>query len=210
MKNGNEDNEDNEENEETAIKVILLGESGVGKTSLINASIGLDFDEKLSPTFSSSFVVKNFIKNNKKYILNIWDTAGQEMYRSLTKLFIKNAKIVIFVYGIDNKVSFESLKSYWVATTKEILGDEIIYGLVGNKFDLFLKEQVQEIDASNYAEEIGAKFSLASAKTNKEGFSSFLEVLLDDYLEKKGEVIHSPSFELKKENYKKNKLKCCQ
>ena len=107
MKNGNEDNEENEENEETAIKVILLGESGVGKTSLINAAIGLDFDEKLSPTFSSSFVVKNFIKNNKKYNLNIWDTAGQEMYRSLTKLFIKNAKIVIFVYGIDNKVSFK-------------------------------------------------------------------------------------------------------
>ena len=211
MKNGNEDNEDNEENEETAIKVILLGESGVGKTSLINASIGLDFDEKLSPTFSSSFVVKNFIKNNKKYILNIWDTAGQEMYRSLTKLFIKNAKIVIFVYGIDNKVSFESLKSYWTSLTKEVLGDEIIYGLVGNKSDLFNKEQVPDIDASNYAEEIGAKFSLASAKTNKEGFSSFLEVLLDDYLEKKGEVIHSPSFELKKESYKrKNKLKCCQ
>ena len=128
----------------------------------------------------------------------------------MTKWFIKNTKIVIFVYSIDNKESFESLKSYWVATTKEILGDETIYGLVGNKFDLFLKEQVQEIDASNYAEEIGAKFSLASAKTNKEGFSSFLEVLLDDYLEKKGEVIHSPSFELKKENYKKNKLKCCQ
>ena len=200
------------ENEEITLKVILLGESGVGKTSLINAAIGMDFDPKFTPTISSSYVIKKFIKNNKTYNLNILDTAGQEIYKSCTKLFIKNTKIVIFVYSIDNKESFESLKSYWVATTKEILGDETIYGLVGNKFDLFLKEQVQEIDASNYAEEIGAKFSLASAKNNKEGISDFLELLLDDYLGNKKQIDINTSFELKKENYnkRKTKLKCCQ
>ena len=200
------------ENEEIALKVILLGESGVGKTSLINAAIGMDFDSKFTPTISSSYVIKKFIKNNKTYNLNIWDTEGQEIYKSCTKLFIKNTKIVIFVYSIDNKESFENLKSYWVATKKEILGDETIYGLVGNKFDLFLKEQVQEIDASNYAEEIGAKFSLASAKTNKEGISDFLELLLDDYLGNKKQIDINTSFELKKENYnkRKTKLKCCQ
>ena len=130
----------------------------------------------------------------------------------MTKWFIKNTKIVIFVYAIDNKESFESLKSYWVATTKEILGDETIYGLVGNKLDLFLKEQVQEIDASNYAEEIGAKFSLASAKNNKEGISDFLELLLDDYLGNIKQIDINTSFELKKENYNKRKTKiiCCQ
>ena len=197
------------ENEEITLKVILLGESGVGKTSLINASIGLDFDEKLSPTFSSSFVVKNFIKNNKKYILNIWDTAGQEMYRSLTKLFIKNAKIVIFVYAIDSKFSFESLKSYWVSLGKEILGDEAIYGLVGNKSDLYKQEQVPDIDASNYAEEIGAKFALTSAKKNKEGFSNYLEELLDDYIESKKQISLDASFEINKDKHKKRKLKCC-
>ena len=206
MKNGNEDNE---ENEQTGIKVILLGESGVGKTSLINAAIGFDFNEKLSPTFSSSFVVKNFIKNNKKYNLNIWDTAGQEAYRSLTKLFIKNTKIVIFVYAIDSKFSFESLKSYWASLGKEILGDEAIYGLVGNKSDLYKKEQVPDIDASNYAEEIGAKFALTSAKKNKEGFSNYLEELLDDYIESKKQISLDASFEINKDKHKKRKLKCC-
>ena len=193
----------------TDIKVILLGESGTGKTSLINAAIGNEFSSDPNLTISSSFVTKKFIKKKKKYNLNIWDTAGQEAYRSLTKLFIKNTKIVIFVYAIDSKFSFESLKSYWVSLGKEILGDEAIYGLVGNKSDLFKQEQVPDIDASNYAEEIGAKFALTSAKKNKEGFSSYLEELLDDYIESKKQISLDASFEINKDKNKKRKLKCC-
>ena len=193
----------------TDIKVILLGESGTGKTSLINAAIGNEFSSDPNLTISSSFVTKKFIKKKKKYNLNIWDTAGQEAYRSLTKLFIKNTKIVIFVYAIDSKFSFESLKSYWVSLGKEILGDEAIYGLVGNKSDLYKKEQVPDIDASNYAEEIGAKFALTSAKNNKEGFSSYLEELLDDYIESKKQISLDASFEINKDKHKKRKLKCC-
>ena len=193
----------------TDIKVILLGESGTGKTSLINAAIGNEFSSDPNLTISSSFVIKKFIKKKKKYNLNIWDTAGQEAYRSLTKLFIKNTKIVIFVYAIDSKFSFESLKSYWVSLGKEILGDEAIYGLVGNKSDLYKKEQVPDIDASNYAEEIGAKFALTSAKKNKEGFSSYLEELLDDYIESKKQISLDASFEINKDKHKKRKLKCC-
>ena len=193
----------------TDIKVILLGESGTGKTSLINAAIGNEFSSDPNLTISSSFVIKKFIKKKKKYNLNIWDTAGQEAYRSLTKLFIKNTKIVIFVYAIDSKFSFESLKSYWVSLGKEILGDEAIYGLVGNKSDLYKKEQVPDIDASNYAEEIGAKFALTSAKKNKEGFSSYLEELLDDYIESKKQISLDASFEINKDKHKRRKLKCC-
>ena len=193
----------------TDIKVILLGESGTGKTSLINAAIGNEFSSDPNLTISSNFFTKKFIKKKKKYNLNIWDTAGQEAYRSLTKLFIKNTKIVIFVYAIDSKFSFESLKSYWVSLGKEILGDEAIYGLVGNKSDLYKQEQVPDIDASNYAEEIGAKFALTSAKKNKEGFSNYLEELLDDYIESKKQISLDASFEINKDKHKKRKLKCC-
>ena len=97
----------------------------------------MDFNPKFTPSISSSFVKKTIYKTNKKYNLNIWDKAGQEEYKSCTKLFIKNIKILIFVYAIDNKESFESLKSYWVVSTKEILGDEATFGLFGNKSDLY-------------------------------------------------------------------------
>ena len=201
------------EDEEGDIKVILLGESGMGKTSLINAALGLDFEENMASTISSSFVTKDYIKNNKIYRLNIWDTAGQETYRALTKLFIKNSKIVLFVYSINNKLSFEGLQTYWVSMAKEILVNEAVYALVGSKSDLYNEEQVKDSEGMEYAEKIGAKFTLASAKTNKEGFISFLEELLDEFLSKnKGGVTKDKSFEIKKEKHKKkkNKNKCCQ
>ena len=80
---------------------------------------------------------------NKKYRLEIWDTAGQEKFRSLTKIFIKDAKIVIFVYDITTKKSFEEV-DFWVKTVKDILGTEPVFGLAGNKKDLFQFEQVEE------------------------------------------------------------------
>ena len=81
--------------------------------------------------------------------------------------------------------------------------------MVGNKSDLYKQEQVPDIDASNYAEEIGAKFALTSAKKNKEGFSNYLEELLDDYIESKKQISLDASFEINKDKHKKRKLKCC-
>ena len=198
---------DIEENYE--IKVILLGESGVGKSNLINVAVGKPFSSKLDSTVSSTFVLKKCIRGNISYNLNIWDTAGQEKFRALTKLFIKNSKIVIFVYAIDSKPSFEALQ-FWGSTIKESLGDEPVLAIVGNKLDLYLHEQIKEIDVENYAKEIGAQYILVSAKTNPQAFINFLEQLLDEYLKKSGTIIRESSFELKKEKYeKKSKKKCC-
>ena len=199
----------NDLDESSDIKVILLGESGVGKSSLINVSVGKPFREQLESNVSSSFVQKKYYKANKNYNLYIWDTAGQEKFRALTKLFIKKAKIVIFVYAIDSKQSFEALQ-FWTTTIKESLGDEPILAIVGNKNDLYFHEQIKEIDATNYANNIGAIFTLASAKTDPQGFINFLEQLLDEYLKKKGINIRESSFEIKKEKLnKKTKKKCC-
>ena len=194
------------------IKVILVGEPGTGKTSLINVAIGAKFTTDTSSTLISTFVQKKIIKNQQEYILNIWDTAGQEKFRAMTKIFIKNAKIVIFVYSINNKDSFKGLKEYWFNTIKESLGNEPILGIVGNKSDLFLEEEVKEDDASQFATEHNIDFKLVSAKEDPEGFVVFIENLVDEYLKKNGVVVNKRNtinINFNDPNVINKKKKCC-
>ena len=170
------------------IKTIIVGMSGTGKTNIINALIDQPFDSSNISTLTSSFVDKYIECNNKKYHIELWDTAGQEKYRALTKIFIKDSKIVIFVYDITTKKSFEEI-DYWVETVKEVLGESPVYGLVGNKKDLFEKEVVEEEAGKNKADEIGALFKLTSAKTERVAINEYLNELLKEYLKKIGKYI---------------------
>ena len=144
----------------------------------------MKFKEGISSTLASSYVVKKFLKGNNEYILNIWDTNSKEKYRAMTKLFIKNSKIIVFVYSSDSYLSFENLK-YWIQLVKELLGDNVILGVAGNKSDLYLKEQVKETEGKNYADSIASKFWLVSAKIDPQGFVDFLNELLDAFFEEK-------------------------
>ena len=175
-------NPEEEEDDDDDIKVILVGEVATGKTSLINTSIGLEFKDKLESTQSSSIMQKKIIINDQTYTINLWDTIGQEQYRSLTKIFMKGAKIVIFVYDITRKETFDQLE-FWFENTKEVLGNKPILGIVGNKSDLYIKEDVKEEVAEEYAKKKGVPFRLTSAKTPK-NFSDFLEELVKKYIEK--------------------------
>ena len=177
-------------NKDSEIKVILIGETGVGKTNLINVSIGLDFKENREATFSNSFVEKKFEINNKVYKLQLWDTIGQEKFKHLTKLFFKNSKIVILVYDKSVKSTFKKLE-FWMNELKDVLGnDEIILAIVGNKDDLDDNDDdVDENEAREYAEKNNAKFRMASAKMNSKGFINFLKELLIDYIKKTGGII---------------------
>jgi len=167
------------------IKTILVGMSGTGKTNIINAMINQPFDSDQITTQTSSFVDKYIEVNKKKYHIEIWDTAGQEKYKSLTKIFIKDSRIVIFVYDITTKASFEEV-DYWVNTVKEILGDAPVYALAGNKKDLFINEEVEEDLGREKAEKIGALFKLTSAKTERNQINDFLKELLEEYIKKNG------------------------
>ena len=186
------------------IKAILVGESGVGKTSLINITIGLSFNESIGTTFSNSYVEQNYVINNETYYMHLWDTIGQEKYRQLTKLFFKDSKIVIFVYDKSIKKSFEELP-FWNGEIKNTIGDEIIKAVVGNKEDLDDNENdVNEDEARKYAESINAKFRMTSAKLNPKGFQNFLKELLIDYLDKyKMNASRNSVINLNKKNSKK-------
>ena len=148
------------DSEEEGIKVILLGDSGVGKTNLINIANGGSFNENQAVSSASSFCIKKLNVNGKEYNIKLWDTVGQEKLRTLTKLFYSDSKIVIFVYDITRKVTFEEIKNYWVKDIEEKLGKDIIKGVVANKMDLFLKEEVSREKGEEYAKSINALFFL--------------------------------------------------
>ena len=200
--------------DDNSIKVILVGMSGTGKTNIIKALVDKPFVDENDSTLTSSFVSKSIKINKKTYNLEIWDTAGQEMYKSLTKLFIVGSKVVIFVYDITDKSSFNEL-DYWVKTVKDILGKTPIYAIFGNKKDLFMNEKVTEEEGENKAQEIGAHFKLTSAKTERENINIIVNDLVKEYVEREEKDNKSisnreESFALQINKEPKKKKKCCE
>ena len=190
------------------LKMILVGSSGVGKTNLINSLIDEKYQGITLATSSSTYVVKKIMINDKLYEVEIWDTAGQEKFYSLTKIFIKGAKLVIFVYDITQRKTFEEI-DHWINTVNEVLEEKPVIGLAGNKKDLYLKEEVNNEEGIEKAKEIGAIFRLTSAKEGF-GISDLFEELMYEYIKKveSGEIKPHKSYNLEKGNTNKKK-KCC-
>ncbi len=120
---------DNEEDEKKAIqcKVVLIGESGVGKTSIIARYMTNTFSTTLTTTAGANFTTKTVFleEENQSIKYEIWDTAGQEKYRSLAKVFYKSASVCILVYEITKRATFEELKKYWIGEVKNNGADNI-------------------------------------------------------------------------------------
>ena len=105
----------------------------------------------------------------------------------------------------------EGLQTYWFKSIKDVLGEEPIFGLVGNKYDLFMFEEVKEEEAKEYAQQNDMQFELTSAKEDAEGFIKFLSQLLDEYIEKKElGTKRQTIFINKDDNRDKKKRKCCK
>ena len=188
------------------LKVILLGEPGVGKTNIISRFISNEFNDNSNPTLGSTFGEKRIEKENFIYNLKVWDTTGQEKYHSVTKLFIKGSHIVILVYSITNLKSFESLK-FWNNYLKDELNrDNYVLAIVGNKTDLIDLEVVDENLAKNFAKINDAFFRLISAKCDGNGINSLFDFLLDEYINKFGYEVNNETFYLKDES---DSQKCC-
>ena len=227
------DEEQNNKNESPELddipikcKVVLIGKSGVGKTSIISRYITDTFKDSLMTTPGANFITKkvDFPQYKKSIKFEIWDTAGQERYRSLAKVFYNNAAACLLVFDITNKDSFDDIKNYWIPEIKENGQKDIILALAGNKSDNYLKEQVSDNEGKALAKEINAIYMRTSAKLNSsidEIFNSIGNKFLNPEMEitsnltreemiQKSEKLRRDKIKLNNNsNNNKNKKKCC-
>ena len=170
-------------NEPESIKVVLVGESGVGKTSIISQFTSKTFDAHRETSLSAQFISKtvDFKDIGKQIKFDIWDTVGQEKYRSLAKIFYKDAKVIVFVYDITTEYSFNELKNYWYEETKANSDGNPILAVVGNKIDLYNNQKVSNTDGKEFAESIGAIFQTTSALSDS-GISNLFDNIGKTYL----------------------------
>ena len=177
------------------VKVVLLGESGVGKTSIITQFTTNQFNPRCPTSVSAQFTSKivKFPQFDKSIKFDIWDTVGQEKYRSLAKIFYKDAKIIILVYDITTDFSFKALKDFWYKETLNFADNDPIFAIVANKTDLYEKQTVDNKDGKAFAEEINALFQTTSALSNS-GINNLFENL--------GKKIIIPNYDYKKNNQK--------
>ena len=182
------------------IKITLLGDPGVDKTSIISRYIDDVFDEKNAPTIGANYSEKTIKKNGKEYELNIWDTAGQEKFHALGKHFYKEAYIVCLVYDITSQESLEQLKSIWYPDLLKYGEKYTILAVVGNKSHLYDWDNLADENfAKNFAKEIGATFILTSAKSG-EGIEKLFNTLIDRFLSPEFQVKYEEMMKLKENN----------
>jgi Ras-related protein Rab-2A len=166
-----------------SFKMIVIGDAGVGKSCLTSqASRGI-FEESYSATVGFEFLVFNVKLNEKVIKLQIWDTCGQELYRSLISSFYRNSSLAMMVYAINNRESFMHIES-WLKEVKLQSNPDIKVFLIGNKSDLEEERKVTLDEAKTFKEEHSIHyFSEASAKNGINAKEVFIEAAKLLYLE---------------------------
>ena len=195
--------------EDTVYKVLLLGDSSVGKTCFLLRYCDRTFQEAHLSTIGLDYRLKTMtLKNNKNIKLQIWDTAGQDRFRALTKNYYKGANGIILIYDISTTQTFENVK-VWINQIKEEANANVIIYLVGNKIDLPKdKRTVTEEEGQKLADEYKFLFKEASAKEGTNVNEIFQELVEKIDAEAKPEV---PNTEKKNQLYqaKDKKRNCC-
>ena len=187
---------ENTNKSDLSFKIIIIGDSSVGKSSLANKAIKNKFENVYSATLGFDYF-SLFVKIDGKILkLQIWDTCGQEIYQSLITNFFRNSSLAIMVYSIDNRSSFEHIDN-WLKEIKINSNPDAKVFLIGNKADLEDKRVVTYEEAEKYAEELDfSKFYETSAKTGFNAQQIFLEaayLLYDDYSDYKDSKSHNTS-----------------
>jgi small GTP-binding protein len=163
------------------IKVVLVGESLVGKTSLIKQYIQKEFIEDNVITTSADKITKTIeTKNNTKYILEIWDTAGNKEYKATNKIFMRNSQIAILVYDITKKESFDELENSYNQILNVNKNNNIVFAVAGNKTDLYEEQIIFPEEGIQFANKINAIFKETSAK-DYESVNELFEDVIEKY-----------------------------
>jgi Ras-related protein Rab-18 len=157
-------------------KLLLIGDSGVGKSSLLVSFTENKFTDDMTTTIGVDFKVKYVNVRGKRVKLVIWDTAGQERFRTLTSSYYRGAQGIILIYDITNRESFDNLKNWLKEVNLYATYTDTVKLLVGNKIDLEAKRQVSEEAGEQFASENGMLFIEASAKTRTGVEQAFDEV----------------------------------
>ena len=186
-------------------KVVLIGDSFVGKTSLINSLIKESLEET-KPTIGSQHHKYIFKSNNREINLDIWDTAGQERFRSVIPMYYKGAKAILVVFDITSKESFEGAKKWIQEIEQSNKSCSII--LVGNKIDMISNRQVEESAVSDYRNAKGIEYYECSAKENLNVQNIFQTVgssipLVDENSQNNKSLVDKDDINTKKTGY------CC-
>ena len=201
----------NKSKENIVFKIITLGNSGVGKTSIIERYINNIFNDNAISTVGLEFCVKKIkLKDGKEISLKLMDTSGQEKYSAVTKSYLKNAEGVLFVFALNNKESFDKLRE-WIQNFNDnsLNKDYIAKYIVGNKCDL--KDiSIKENEIKEFSDFNGMEYFITSAKENiniEKIFQEMGEILYDNYI-KSGRGKNNQMKLVEKSN-KKKKNECC-
>ena len=199
-----------------SFKIIIIGDCGVGKSSLSLRATKNEFIESYKATIAFEFYIFNIKINNLNINLQIWDTCGQEEYRSLITSFYKNSSLAIIVYAIDNIISFNNVDS-WIKDLKQYSNPNIKIILIGNKNDLNDKRQIEFEKGNQFAKDYN--FDLFFETSAKSGFN-VQNILIDaakilyleymNYVNFKSNISDKNNIVIvKKNNEDQRKKKCC-
>ena len=168
--------------DEEVLKIVILGEGRVGKTSILSKYFSKKFDEGQKSTINPSFYELNKDYQGKKVYFKFWDTAGQEQFNAINTMYYQNAVGALLVYDVTISETFEKVKD-WVHTLQEMVGKDITFVIAGNKFDLSDKNMIEKNNekVDNYCAQQKCKHFYTSAKTGfnlNDAFDSLINSVL--------------------------------
>ena len=154
-----------DENYDFIFKVLLLGNSDVGKSSLLLRYVDSVWNDAFVPTIGVDFKVKTLTINEKKVKMQIWDTAGQERFRTVVATYFRGAHGILLLYDVTNKDSFKNLES-WLIEIEKNAKEKVLKILIGNKCDLTDDREISTEEGKAFALRNGMEFMETSAKMN--------------------------------------------